>query len=274
MYKIVKVGIPIQNSDITSEFLDVINSIKTDNCIGITTVDYCDAIKDNFTYHKDTNSSPAGHRIIFDNLKFNKYHDKFILNRINTLGSIWEITGSKDKSELTKNLLEIIDKQYDQLKFDTVYIFSTGSPYFMDIFTEGLQLSRDIQIVDTKSSFDIAVESIHNLLNCKLEPVIRKYNGEFILNNNPYINLDKLNIFSSINNLYKWKIDIPLVDHFFNTLNNIVDKNAIFFMVSILENEVIIKKMKYYEAELVYKNESEHTIPFIIGICKETYEII
>jgi hypothetical protein len=274
MYNIVKVGIPIQTSNITSEFLDIINIIKTENCIGITTVDYYDNINDNFMYHKDTNSSLAGHRIIFDNLKFNKYENKFILNRINTLGSIWEITGSKDKSELTKNLLDIIDKQYDQLKFDTVYIFSTGSPYFMDIFTEGLQLYRDIQIVDTKSSFDIAVESIHNLLNCKLEPVIRKYNGEFILNNNPYINLDKLNIFSSINNLYKWKIDIPLVDHFFNTLNNIVDKNAIFFMVSILENEVVIKKMKYYDAELVYKNESENTIPFIIGICKETYDII
>ena len=270
MYNIVKVGIPIQTSDVTPEFLTVINNIKTQNCIAITTVDYCDNLTDNFIHHTDTISSPAGHRIIFDNLKLCKYENKFISKCINTLGVIWEITGSKDKHELAQNLLEILDTQYEYLKFDTVYIFSTGSPYFMDIFTEGLQLYRDIKIVDTKSSFDIAVDSMHNLLGCKPEPIIRRYNSEFILKNNPYIDLKKLNIFSSMSNNYKWKIHIPLVDHFFNTLNSIVDKDATFFMVSILENDTINIKLPYHESELMYKQQIEKNIPFIIGIYKGT----
>ena len=268
MYNIVKVGIPIQTSNVTPEFLTIVDNIKTKNCIAITTVDYCDNLTDNFIHHTDTISSPAGHRIIFDNFKLCKYENKFIPKCINTLGIIWEIAGSKDKHELAKNLIAILDTQYEYLKFDTVYIFSTGSPYFMDIFTEGLQLYRDIKIVDTKSSLDIAVGSIHNLLGCKPDAIIRRYNFEFILKNNPYIDLEKLNIFSSMSNNYDWKIDIPLVDHFFNTLNNIVDKDATFFMVSILENDTINIKLPYHESELIYKQQTEKNIPFIIGIYK------
>jgi hypothetical protein len=270
MYNIVKVGIPIQTCDVTPEFLTIINNIKTQNCIAITTVDYCDNLTDNFIHHTDTISSPAGHRIIFDNFKLHKYENKFTPKCINTLGIIWEIAGSKDKHDLAKNLLEILDTQYEYSKFDTVYIFSTGSPYFMDIFTEGLQLYRDIKIVDTKSSFDIAVESMHNLLGCKPDPIIRRYNFEFILKNNPYIDLEKLNIFSSMSNNYKWNIDIPLVDHFFNTLNSIVDKNTTFLMVSISETNTNVMKLKYHESELIYKQQIEKNIPFIIGVYKGT----
>ena len=66
MYEIIKVGIPLQSKDITSEFLNVVDEIKNNpECIAIATVDYSD---------HEMSIAPAGNKLLVDNLQFKQYN--------------------------------------------------------------------------------------------------------------------------------------------------------------------------------------------------------
>ena len=70
MYKVVRVGIPIQSKFVDDKFLEVVKHILTDNgCIGITTSDY----PLNGIPNMDSISSPAGHAILGKSFSFIRY---------------------------------------------------------------------------------------------------------------------------------------------------------------------------------------------------------
>jgi hypothetical protein len=263
------VGIPIQKTQITSKFLQILDDIKNGNSIGITTVDYLYPTDLNVNNHVESISSPAGHKLLFNKLKFIKYEDKLTLNSINTLGFIWNKFGHFQHDMLTEYLINILDNGHQNLKFDNVYIFCTGSPYFENMLTQTIPKYRKMQVIDTKSSFDICVDAMCAELDETPKVIHHRYNREFINNNNHYINLECLNIFSSIRDYYVPNVStVFVVEHFFNTMDKLVHPDSIFLLCNVSEETIILKKIKYNDSKIYYKEEIKKPIPFLIGIYK------
>jgi len=248
-YEIVRVGIPSRIEDVSISFLETVQNIKNRNdCIALTTIDYPN------NYNTDVLSAPAGHKILFDNLEFNRFEDTLHCNIVNTFGSIWDIANSegkfRDSSTLVQVLLNLLDEQYTRLKFNRVYIFTPGSPYVYDGITNSLQKIRAVSVIDAKSTIRIIADTLLKL-NPDIKFVkIREYTADFLENKNRTIHEDVINIFGSIDNRRNYNTNLPMLNQFFMDLKEILNDDDIFWYCTIkdYETDPIVTKITFKQA--------------------------
>jgi hypothetical protein len=255
MYEIIKVGIPLQYKDVTSNFLNVINDINTNpECIGIATVDYS---------HNEMIIAPAGNQILLDNCEFTPYKTNLELNSINTMGSLW---GSvRDIPSLVDNILGILQKEHNTLKFKKVYFLAGGSPFCGDSIT--LCLSKrinDLKFITTPSCIEIA----YNALNVKTEwqeidyvnICIRKQQ-ELVLDNN------KVNVFLCMQRHYEYN-NIHILERFFKQIKQYYTDDDIIKIVNITADTCDITTLTISDAELIKEQLYNYKKPVVLFLHK------
>ena len=247
MYKIIKVGIPIRECDISDDFINCVNEIKTDpSCIGISLVSYSGDIINNGEY----NCAPAGHNYIFSQLPMVKYYNTFHPKCITCLEHFWDISDFngmyRNGDFLTDILILTLNKYYKETGFKKVFIFSQGSPLYADGITDSLSDKVDLGIIDTRSSLEICEEIFNKLLKDDglkhINVITGDYWKDFLYNNETTINNGTLTIFPAINNVYNVNIKMPLVEHFFINMKRVLDKNDIIISVHIGVSGNTVKK--------------------------------
>lgn len=273
MYKVIKVGIPIRECDISDEFINAVNELKTDSsCIGITTVGYSGDIADNAEY----NCAPAGHNYIFSQMPFVKYNYKLNPECITYLENFWGIQDfngmHRNADFLTDVLLMTLDKHHKETGFKKVFIFSQGSPLYTDGITDLLSKKVDLGIIDTKSSLDVCKEIFEQILvseNLKhIKVITGNYWDDFLYKNTTTIDGGTLTIFSAINNVYNTNVKMPLVDHFFINMRRVLNPNDIIFSVQIGVTENIIKRFSISDYENHIHEYTNIAKPHMFGILK------
>jgi hypothetical protein len=247
MYEIIRVGIPIRTCDITETFLDIVKEIKTSSeCIAITTVDYDGDVNTN----GDVISSYAGHEILFNNISFERPLKELNYNVINTLGYIWDVKNEngkhRDGPTLVKFLYDILDTSHNSLKFKKVYVLTSGSPHHYDLFTAFGKDIRPLSIVDTYSSITITKEAFEKEHNKPV--VVRNYIPDFIEGKNKTLTLNCINLFGSISNNYKPDIDMPVIQHFFESLKVLLEDNDLFMYCYVSRDGAEMKTMTFKDA--------------------------
>jgi hypothetical protein len=201
MYEIIFMGIPCRECDVTQEFLDTIQRIKNSNCFAITLTDY-----PIFDDHSEVKNSVHGHNIIKNNIEFVKSNGNYIKHKINTLGDVWQ-SNKRDAHNICIFLLNQFDSLYLTESFDAVIILAPGSPN-IDILPKTMSNIRPVKIIDIKSPIIIAAEHMGS------NYVIRKFNQEFILENNNIIYPKIVNVFYALTDNYSTTDTINLfVEH-------------------------------------------------------------
>ena len=230
MYEIIFMGIPCRKCDVTHEFLQTLEEIKTGNCFAVTLVDYS-----NIDNHNEVINSIYGHSILFNNIEFIKYTGQYIKNKINTMGGIWQST-SRDPEMICSILLNKFDNFYSKTKFDKVIVLSPGSPT-IDILPKSMVNFRPIKIIDIKSPIIIAAESMGST------SLIRKFDKEFLRNENPTIYPETINIFYALSGNYSGDTR-NRIDLFFEYMKKYLNPTDNIFYAYVGEN-VIIEKIQF-----------------------------
>jgi hypothetical protein len=236
MYEIIKVGIPLQTKDITDEFLNIVEEIKTSkDCIALTTVDY---------WQGEIDYAPGGNYFLLDNLEFKPYNDILLLNCINTMGVLWGDV--RDIPNLVNNLIIILNNEHQRLKFKKVYILAGGSPLCGDSITLCLSRVRnDLKIVDTKSCVEVAY-SVSNLTTPWIET---DYVKLCIKDGNKYIpDISKINIFICLQKWYEYN-NVHVLNSFFKDIKQYYNGDDIFQIVNIKSETCIITTLTITSAE-------------------------
>ena len=246
-YEITKVGIPIREIDVTNKFLEVVEELKiSTDAVAVLTADYFGDYTTNYDYI----SSPAGHKILVDNFKFQKCNGTLKFNLLNTYGDLWKIKKdniSREPTAITDALLHFLDEQYKILNFKQVYILAPGSPFVLDMFTSFIPKSRALNVIDARSSIHISADAMCKHINSP-KVAIRSYIDDFI--NKKYQGLrDGVNVFGGVSNKYDHNTGIPMISHFFQELKKVLDSDDIFMYTGINEQEVTLKVLTFKEAE-------------------------
>ena len=245
-FEITRIGIPIRTTDVTSSFLDVIERLKTrDDCIALMTADYFGV--DN-TLNPEYLSAPAGHKILFKEFNFEIYNCDLKYGVMNTFGRIWNINDGiqRDGTSITSFLFNFLSQEYAKINFKHVYMFTPGSPYIYDMFTEFIKRKRALNIIDARSSIHISTNYMCEYLNIGKFSV-REYIPDFIQGRNPTLN-SGLNVFGGISNDYNHNTGIPMVEHFLTNLKNVLEEDDIFLYVNVGEDSVYLKALPFKEA--------------------------
>ena len=273
MYEVYRVGLPIRDIDTSDSFLEVIEKIKTDNkCFGMTTVDF-----NKFTLEQNT--APTGYNLLFKNFKFEPVQEMMKSGIINTYGKIWDIPSEngrfRDHNFLSQKMFEFLDEQYIKTKFSRVYMFTPGSPYIFDLFTNGMRRIRPVSVIDCLSAITICRQDmIKNNELCK-KHIMREYTIDFLQNTNRIIVEDHINIFGSIDNNRNHNTKFPMLYQFFLDMKELLADNDIFMYTTIKSDGVYTKSLTFKEAfdnynffanckdiltYGVYKNDNSRTI--------------
>jgi hypothetical protein len=265
-FEITRVGIPIRTIDITPSFLETIEKIKnSSDCIAITTVDYNGTLETNPEYL----SAPAGHDILFNNFKFEIYSDKLKYGVINTFGKIWNVNNGmhRDGPTIVSYLFKFLEEEYKTLKFKHVYMFTQGSPYMFDMFTDYMRRSHALNVIDSRSSIYICAEEMSKVLN-NTSYISRNYIPDFIQNKNPVLS-PGLNIFPGISNNYNHNTGIPMIQHFFQSLGKLLNSDDMFLFANIDKDDVIVKCITFKEAldNITYFSNPDKILTY--GVYKE-----
>lgn len=273
-FEITRVGIPIRNTDVTSSFLDVIEKLKTrDDCIALMTADY---IGDDHVLNPEYLSAPAGHEILFKEFKFDVYDGNLKYGVVNTFGRIWNINDGiqRDGPTIISYLFNFLQQEYKKLKFKHVYMFTPGSPYMYDMFTEFIKRKRALNIIDARSSIHISTTLMSEYLNVGRFN-IREYIPDFIEGKNPTLK-PGLNVFGGISNNYNHNSEMPMIEHFFKNLRGLLNDNDSFLYCNIGLDSVFLKSTTFLDALNnidyfsnpdkiltygVYTNDNSRTIP-------------
>lgn len=248
-YKIVRVGIPIQEHLVTQEFLNILEEIKNNkNCVGITTSDI----------FSDYSQAPAGCKLL-ETIQQIKYTDKLIPFSINVMDNVWEIE-NEGKPRNIKQIVKFLIETFDNTEnIETVYTFTPGSPNFHDAITEELKEIYDITIIDTLSSTEICIEEFKQLLNLQeIEIDIVAYADRFLFRNpvnKPKLNykvLDntKLNIFSCVQIGYEID-DRNIMFNWLNDLSKFFSEDSILIGINVGIN-------KTTSIQTTLKNAKDH----------------
>lgn len=274
MYKIVRVGIPIQTRYISKEFLHIVNEIKTnDRVIALTTVDYPENIMDNM----DSISSPAGHRILNNNFSFKKYDGSLNCKCINTMGFVWfENTNGilRDVHSISQHIIDMLNNHYTQNSFDIVYMFTPGSPNYGDSITTYMSDVVDLRIVDTPSSMQISLEKMKTYVG-DVQHIERKYIYEFIdrkrrftqnqLAINKSIDGNRLNIFNCLSDNYNIN-DTPIMISFMRDVSNQLFDDDLFLVTTVGEEDTDLMILTINQAKELIDQFRFSSIPFTVGI--------
>ena len=231
MYEIIFMGIPCRECDVTQEFLQTLEEIKTGNCFAITLVDY-----PNIENHTEVINSIYGHNLLFDNIEFIKYDGKYIKNKINTMGGIWS-SSARNSELICSTLLHEFDNFYSKDTFNRVIILTPGSPT-IDILPQVMSQVRPIRIVDIKSPIVIAAECMSSSY------VIRKFDREFLRNENPIIYPETVNIFYALSGKYNNTDNKSRITLFFEHMGLCLKPSDDIFYAYVGE-DIIINKIQF-----------------------------
>ena len=245
-FEITKVGIPIRNTDINDSFLEVIHKLKTrDDCIGLMTADYPGEDHSN---NPEYLSAPAGHDILFKEFKFKLFDGNLEYGIMNTFGKIWNINDGieRDGFTIVSYLFNFLQQEYKKLKFKHVYMFAPGSPYVYDMFTENIRKKRAVHVIDARSSIHTSTSYMCEYLNIGRFN-IRDYVIEFIEKRNPVL-MPGLNVFGGISNNYHHNTGIPMMQHFFQTMRELLSDNDLFLYCNVGKDSVFLKCIPFEEA--------------------------
>lgn len=238
MYEIVKVGIPLQSKDITSEFLNVIDEIKNNpDCIAIATVDYSD---------HEMSIAPAGNKLLVDNLHFKQYNKNLHLNCINTMGSLWGVV--RDIPSLINNILSILETEHKTLNFKKVYFLNGGSPFCGDSATLCLSKSiSDLKFIDTKSCIEIAYAGLDLITPWEeidyVNLCVRKQQDL-------KLDTNKVNVFLCLQKWFEYN-NIHILDKFFKEIKQYYSGDDIIKIVHIKADTLEIQTLTVNTAELI-----------------------
>jgi len=245
-FEITRVGIPIRNTDITQSFLEVVNKLKTSNdCIALMTADYLGI---DHSSNPEYLSAPSGHEILFKEFEFNVYDGNLKYGVMNTFGRIWNINDGiqRDGPTIISYLFNFLQQEYKKLKFKHVYMFTPGSPYVYDMFTEFIKRKRALNIIDARSSIHISTTLMSEYLNVGRFN-IREYIPDFIEEKDPSLK-PGLNVFGGISNNYNHNSGMPMIEHFFKSLKSLLDINDLFLYSNIGKDDVFLKAVTFEEA--------------------------
>lgn len=266
MYKIIRVGIPIQTRFVSPEFLDIVNDIKTnDRVIALTTIDYPENIMDTV----DSKSSPAGHKILKNNLTFKKYDGSLNCKCINTMGFVWRENFDgirRNFPAITKCIINILNNQYIESRFATVYIFAPGSPYYGDSITKYMSQIVELSIVDTPSSMQISLEKMKTYTgNIDHNEIKHQYHLNKIFDLTDTIDRTKLNIFNCLSDDYG-NGDIPMMIKFMRVISNQFVDDDLFLVTTVDEDDTYLRVLTVKEAKQLTAQFRELTTPFTVGV--------
>ena len=236
MYDIIKVGIPLQDKDITQQFLNIIKEIQdSDDCIALTTVDY---------WQGEIDYAPGGNYVLLKNVEFKPYTDTIYKNCINTMGSIWG--GVRDLPTMVKKLLSILDDAHGKINFKKVYILAGGSPLCGDSITEYmLKLRPEMMIVDTPSCIEVA----YSATNLTTEWVETDYVKFCIKDGIKFIpDTTKINIFLCLQKWYEYN-NIHTLNVFFDDMKSYYSPDDICKIVNIKSDICDIQTLTFASAE-------------------------
>lgn len=223
-YEITKVGIPIRELDVTQRFVDIVNLAKNTNSVIIISSPF--------------EESPAGSKILKDVFaNSNKILD------FNVLDAPEDVVDSNPanflKHKVTR-LLNFLDEQHSVLKFEHVYMFSSGSPHLYDIFTRYIPEYMKLHVVDAKSSFHICGEALSRYLGCDTYE-IRNFHSDFLYRFDTVL-YSGLSIFGCIDQAYATQNDKPLIDSFFRTMKQYTDEKDVFLLATVHDLGVTIQQ--------------------------------
>lgn len=273
MYKVVRVGIPIQSKFVDEKFLEVINNILTDDgCIGITTSDY----PLNEMANTDSISSPAGHFVLRNSLSFVRYSGELKPKVINTIGFVWDMS-NRNMKQISEYILKFIDEQYSKRSFHTVYLFTPGSPLCGDYITEHLSSITNLEIIDTPSSDLISLNKMKEYLG-EVDYEFRRFHHYFLDPWNRYtpeqaiinkhIDSSKLNIFNCLSDSYNVS-DVPIMVSFLEEISSKLNDDDLFLVTSINENDTDLMVLTIKEAKQRIDEFRFPIKPFTVGIIKK-----
>lgn len=174
-YELIRVGLPITAATTTTEFMDIIDTLKTNpKWIAVTT-------------SNDEKNAPAGYKILREhNIPLTEF-------------SVW--SSNRDPATATVSLLTQLHKLHSETLFDCAVLLTPGSPYVDDAISKVLLSAySDIKVIDTKGAPQISSDIIAELTNRETE--IRNYYDDFVLMLNPTIDRSRVNIFSCLQKLY------------------------------------------------------------------------
>lgn len=258
MFEIIRVGIPLRSSDITTAFINVVDDITLSNdCIAVSTVDY----SADPTMDPDYKSAPAGHKFLFNNLYFKQFDNELKFNVVNTMGYIWTMKNPqgqfRDGDFLSLHLLELFERLYQQTPFKRVYMFTPGSPHIMDAFTNSMPKFHPVSVIDTYSSITIIGKAMQKHVNQPYK--LRHYNMDFIHGPlNKTIMPGYINLFGGISKGYDYNQRTPLVLHFFQELRKIL-KDTDWFMYSTIKNDDVSLTVIPFKQALEQQDYFLHT---------------
>lgn len=279
-YQIVKVGIPIRTSDISPEYLAALSDIKTNpRSRALVTAGYFNMGNDQSGWYSqprsDAPNSPAGHELLFEQFKFLPWAGDLKQGVINTMGFIWALRdpegNPRNIRHICRELIKILDQAHDRDSFDRVYILAAGSPRFGDSIT--LELAHngvDHVIIDTASSYDIAVEAIQAQLGPMPAETVN-YIHEFIRRGNKQLNPGMLNMFNSLQQGYEINGE-PVLARMFQDVAQWYDDSADFFAVHVDLEGAHVERTTLGQAraniDYFYKNPKS----LLFGIYSKTLE--
>jgi hypothetical protein len=257
MYEIIFMGIPCRECDVTQEFLQTLEQIKTGNCFAVTLVDY-----PNTDNHNEVINSIYGHIMLFDNIEFIKYDDKYIKNKINTMGGIWGI--NRNPNYICNFLLKEFDNFYANDPFDKVVLLSPGSPT-IDILPPAMNVIRPITIIDIKSPIIIAAEHMSSSY------VIRKFDREFLRNENPIIYPETVNIFYALSGKYNNTDNTSRITLFFEHMLLCLKPTDDIFYAYVGE-DVVMNKIQFSDFSKYKDYFSSNIDRLTFGVLKTVYK--
>jgi len=264
MYELVRVGVPARKQDVTQSFLDVIENIKSKSeCVGISTVDF-----ENPSTRFEYLSAPHGYAHMLKYLNTKHVESNLVTGVLNIYSNIWDIHSGQTPSISVDNLLRYFDTQQNILQFKTVYIFTCGSHFVNDMFTNIISQKRPINIIDAESPIRICSNIMKDYLNL----------DNYIIHNDLPKKLEDntLNIFAGISKNYGININVV-----FDILKTIVSDNDMFLYSNILEDGSSYLKCISFKNALddlqffvntennltygIYKNDNSRSIPSLIS---------
>lgn len=264
LYELVRVGVPARKQDVTQSFLDVIENIKSkSDCVGICTADFENPLT-RFEYL----SAPYGYNQILKSLITKPVELNLVTGVLNIYSNVWDIHAGQTPSISVDNLLKYFDMQHNNLQFKTLYIFTCGSPFVNDMFTNITSQKRPINIIDAESPIRICSNIMKDYLNL----------DNYIIHNDMpnKLQTNTLNIFAGISKNYGININVV-----FDVLKTMVSDDDLFLYSNILEDGSSYLKCISFKNALddlqffvntennltygIYKNDNSRSIPPLIS---------
>ena len=239
MFEIIRVGIPIRDCDVTESFKSVLADIKSNQHVrALVTVDY----DGDLSQHQDWISAPAGHDLLSE-IGFSRYTGQLRPYTVNTIGFLWNRPKFGSQAlwgqQIVEDFLKFVYSRCDQ-DVQRVYVFTPGSPWWYDLFSQYMRHQHTMNIIDCPSSIIVARDTLQTHTG---RPVrIRHYVQDFVDGAMPQILPNVINLFGGVDNRYNWRTGRSSLAHFFDSLSAHLRYQDPFWAIRIQREHVLVEQ--------------------------------